>query len=107
MSNFYHQDVFFVTILRLEAVDDEVRVVCSVDLSCIVLLLLLKLYDKLLVPLELRSLPLNGCAIFRLCLNRQYDEFVDFNFDINSSLDSLLNSPEQSPMQIFTKRKKI
>lgn len=83
------------TLLRFEVADDEVSVVESVDLSGAALLLLLKLYVKLLAPLELLSLPRTGWAELRLCRMRQYDEFVDFNFDMNSSPDSLLSSGEQ------------
>lgn len=90
--------MLLVTILRLGAPDDEVRVVDSVDLSCIELLLLPKLYVKLLAPLELLSLPLNDCVTLRLCPNRQNVEFVDFRFDMNSSLDSILNADEQLSM---------
>lgn len=86
---------FILTLLRFEVADDEVSVVESVDLSGAALLLLLKLYVKLLAPLELLSLPRAGCAEFRLCRMRQYDEFVDFNCDMNSSPDSLLSSGEQ------------
>lgn len=96
----HNEKLLSVTILfLLDAADDEVSVVGSVDFSCIALLLLLKLYVMLLAPLELLSLPL--WARFLLCRNRQYDELVDFNFDMNSSFDTLLNSAEQLSIQIF------
>jgi hypothetical protein len=81
------------TILFLLGAADEVSDVGSLDLSCIALLLLLKLYVMLLAPLELLSLPL--WARFLVCRKRQYDEPVDFNFGENSSVDSPLNSAEQ------------
>lgn len=70
------------------------NVVVSVDLSGTELLppLLLKLNVTLLAPLELRSLLLNWLTL-RLCRIRQYDEFVAFNFDMNSgSVVQLLKS---------------
>lgn len=88
-----NESVALTILLRLEVTVDEVRAVDSTDLSCMAPLLLLKLNVKLLAPLELLSLPL--CAAFRLCLNKQNDELVDFNFDTNSSPDSLLSSGEQ------------
>lgn len=89
-------NVFFTILVRLEAADDDVNTDESVDLSCTPLLLLLKLYVKLLVPLELLSLPLVWFALrLWLCRIKQYDEFVDFNFDTNSSPESLFSSGVQ------------
>lgn len=71
------------------------RAVESVESSCMALLLPLKLNGKLLAPLDDLSLPLLACAALRLCRIRQYEELVDFNFDMKSSPCSVPKSDEQ------------